>query len=185
MRATPREPRLAAAAGLLALVGLAIALRAVHLGWPPLWADEAESTLNALSILATGLPHDSYLGQPIYENLLVRPWPGSAEYAYRDLSYSARGVTVYHGWLPLYATALALRAAGVTAERARRGPPVADAGLAEMVRWTVVPRLAALAFSALLVLAAFALGRRTGGAGSGWAMALACAAGGLFVWLGR
>ena len=41
MRAPRPEPRLASGLGLLALVALAIALRGLHLGWPPLWADEA------------------------------------------------------------------------------------------------------------------------------------------------
>ena len=164
---------------------LATGLRAYHLGWPPLWADEAESTINALAILETGLPRGHYLGLPSYENVFVQPWPESAEYAFRDISYSDRDLAVYHGWLPLYAIAGALRLAGVTPDAARHGPPVRDGTTVQLVHWTAVPRAPALVFSALLVLLAFALGRRTGGEGAGWAMAAACAAGGIFVWFGR
>ncbi|MCB1123468.1 MAG: hypothetical protein KJT03_18085, partial [Verrucomicrobiae bacterium] len=31
-----------------------------------LWIDEAESSINAFTILQTGLPVDHYLGEPIY-----------------------------------------------------------------------------------------------------------------------
>ena len=86
-------------------MALTLALRARNLGWPPLWADEAESAINALTIVAEGLPTDHHLGLPIYENTLVRPWPESAEYEFRDISYSDRGLAVYHGWIPLYAIA--------------------------------------------------------------------------------
>jgi hypothetical protein len=185
MRAHAMPRGWASIAGLSAFVVLAVALRGVNLGWPPLWTDEAESAINALTIVSTGLPGDHYLGVPIYENTLVRPWPGSEEYEFRDLSYSDRGLAIYHGWLPLYAIAAAFRLAGVTAQEARRGPPAVDGSTAELVHWTAVPRWPSLAFSALLVLFAFQLGRRVGGAGADWAMALATSVSGLFVWLGR
>jgi hypothetical protein len=49
-----------------------------------LWADEAESALNALTIVADGVPGDRHMGLPLYENTLVRPWPESVEYEFRD-----------------------------------------------------------------------------------------------------
>lgn len=185
MAAKPRAERARRALGLVFLVACGLALRGWHLGRPPLWADEAESTINALTIVATGVPGDRHLGLPIYENVLVRPWPESAEYAFRDVSYSERGLAVYHGWLPLYATAAVLRAAGVTPQAARDATPVRDGSTAELEHWTAVPRIPALFFSALLVVAAFDLGRRTGGAATAWALALGTAVAGIFVWLGR
>src|SRR5262245_30728503 len=171
--------------GLAALVVLAVALRAVHLGWPPLWVDEAESALNALTILAEGTPRDQYLGIPLYENTLVRPWPESAEYEFKDISYSDRGLAIYHGWIPLYAIAGAFRLAGVTPEAARRGTPPADGSTAELVRWTAVPRWPSVAFGGLFVLAAFGLGRRVGGTEVGWATALAASVANIFIFFGR
>ena len=108
-----------------ALVLLALVLRGAWLGSPLLWIDEAESAINALTIVDHGVPVDHHLGLPLYENTLVRPWPESAEYEFRDLSYSDRGLAVYHSWLPLYAIAGALRLAGVTPQAARLGTPPA------------------------------------------------------------
>src|SRR5688572_1578708 len=97
---------------LCVLVAMAIALRAHRLDVPTLTVDEAESALNALTILAEGVPGDQFLGLPLYENTLVRPWPESPEYEFRDLSYSDRGVAIYHSWIPLYAIAGAFRLSG-------------------------------------------------------------------------
>ena len=177
--------RLAERSGLAALVVLAMALRAAHLGWPPLWVDEAESALNALTIVAEGVPRDHYLGIPLFENTLARPWPESAEYEFKDISYSDRGLSIYHGWLPLYAIAGAFRLAGVTPEAARSGTPPADGSTPELVRWTAVPRWPSIVFSGLFVLAAFGLGRRVGGTEVGWATALAAGLANIFVWFGR
>ena len=60
-------------AGLLALVVLGVALRVLSALSQPLWVDEAESAVNALTIHEHGLPVDRYLGLPIYENTLSRP----------------------------------------------------------------------------------------------------------------
>jgi Dolichyl-phosphate-mannose-protein mannosyltransferase len=179
------ERRLAESAGLAALVVLAMALRASHLGSPSLWVDEAESALNALTIVAEGLPVDRYLGIPLFENTLARPWPESAEYEFKDISYSDRGLSIYHGWLPLYAIAGAFRLAGVTPEAARSGTPPADGSTPELVRWTAVPRWPSIVFSGLFVLAAFGLGRRVGSTEVGWATALAAGLANIFVWFGR
>ena len=173
------------AAPLAALVLLALSLRAHNLGWPPLWTDEAESSINALTIVAEGVPTDRHLGLPLYENALVRPWPESAEYEFRDISYSDRGLAVYHGWIPLYAIAAAFRLAGVTPEQARRTTPPRDAGVDELAWWTAVPRWPALAFSVIFVLAAFALGRATGGDSAGFAFAFGGSVANAFVWWGR
>ena len=169
--------------GLIVLI--TVVLRGYHLGSPPLWVEEAESSLNALTIVADGVPGDHFLGQPIYENTLVRPWPGNPEYEFRDLSYSDRGLAIYHGWLPLYSIAAAFRLAGVTPEAARRGTPPRDASLSEIRRWTAVPRLPTLVFSALFVIAAWGLGRSVHSAPAGWSLAFAAATSNYFVWVGR
>jgi hypothetical protein len=160
-------------AGLCFLVCLGLGLRGTHLGDPPLWVDEAESAINALTIVADGLPRDRYLGLPLFENTLVRPWPDNAEYEFRDLSYSDEGLAIYHGWLPLYAIAAAFRLAGVTPEMARHGTPPGHSSIDELAHWTAVPRWPSLIFSAVFVVAAFSLARRVYDASAGWAMALA------------
>jgi hypothetical protein len=86
-------------------VAAGLALRGAYLDFGPFWVDEAESSINALTILDKGYPSDTYLGLPIYENTLVQPWPESAEYEFRDISYSDRHMAIYHGWLPLYSIA--------------------------------------------------------------------------------
>lgn len=173
----------AAALGALAL--LAVLLRGHDLGSPELWVDEAESAINALTIVADGVPGDRFLGQPIYENTLVRPWPESPEYEFRDISYSDRGLAVYHAWLPLYAIAGAFRLAGVTPEQARHGTPLRDGSPEEIRHWTAVPRWPSLVFSALFVVAAFGLGRAVQGAPVGWALAFTAATANVLVWFGR
>ena len=151
-----------------------------HCGWI-----EAESALNALTIVADGVPGDHFLGLPLYENTLVRPWPEHPEYEFRDLSYSDRGLAVYHSWLPLYSIAAAFRLSGVTPESARRGTPLRDASQAEMRYWTIVPRLPAVALGAISVVAAWALGRRIHGQQAAIAMAFAMATSDFFVYAGR
>jgi hypothetical protein len=167
------------------LVLLAVWLRGYNLPSPTLWADEAESSLNALTIVAEGVPGDHYLGLPLYENTLLRPWPESAEYEFRDLSYSDRGLAVYHAWLPLYAIAAAFRLSGVSPEDAQRGTPPRDASQAEIDYWTMVPRLPAVAFGGLSVLVAWALARRVHSEPAGIALAFAVASSDFFVYAGR
>src|SRR5262245_27152644 len=87
---------------LLSCVVLGVMLRVSFVNSRPLWVDEAESGINALTILERGYPSDRYLGLPIYENVLISTTPDSEEYEFRDSSYSTRGMAIYHGWLPLY-----------------------------------------------------------------------------------
>ncbi|MBX3471777.1 MAG: hypothetical protein KF878_33390 [Planctomycetes bacterium] len=146
---------------LAAVVAAGLGLRAHGVARTPLSLDEAESALNALTILERGVPVGVYAGQPLYENTLLRPWPESLEYEFRDLSYSDRGLAVYHGWLPLYAQALSFALAGVSPDPA----PAADAvprprhDEAEVQRRTVAARAPALVFSALFIVAAWLAGR--------------------------
>jgi len=103
---------------LFLILAWAFGLRAWRLDGSLFSVDESESTINALTILDRGVPTDRYLGLPIYENTLTEPWPESPEYEFRDLSYSSRGLAVYHGWLPLYSIAASLKAFGIRPDRA-------------------------------------------------------------------
>jgi hypothetical protein len=111
------KARLAQGALVLAVFTWGITLRLWDLTSVPLRVDEAESSINALTILDHGYPVDHYLGMPIYENTLTRPWPESAEYEFRDSSYSSRGMVIYHGWLPLYSIAASFKLAGIKPDR--------------------------------------------------------------------
>lgn len=148
-------------------------LRAWDLDAKPFHVDEAETSINALTILEHGVPVDHYLGQPIYENTLTQPWPGSDEYEFKDSSYSARGLAVYHGWLPLYATAASFAIAGIepdgesTALAVRHSPEA-------MHGRTVAGRVPAVLFGMLFLVAIFFAARAWYGQDAGWA-ALAAA----------
>jgi hypothetical protein len=99
-------------------------LRSWNLADPVLFRDEAESAINALTILEHGVPTDRYLSLPIYENTLTRPWPDSEEYEFKDTSYSDRGFAVYHGWLPLYAIAASFVIFDIVPDKATDPPQV-------------------------------------------------------------
>ena len=147
--------------------------------------DEAESALNALTIVADGVPGDHFLGLPLYENTLVRPWPDNAEYEFRDISYSDRGLAVYHSWLPLtrsrrpFVWPASRVMSRVTAHRSVM--PVR----AEVDYWTAVPRMPAVVFGAILVVAAWYLGLRTHGYSAAIALAFAVVTSNFFVYAGR
>jgi hypothetical protein len=158
---------------LAAVLAYGVALRAWDLGSRPFWVDEAESSINALTILDHGVPVDHYLGQPIYENMLTRPWPESAEYEFKDSSYSERGLAIYHGWLPLYAQAASFALAGVEPDRDADAPRVRHSA-AQMRRRNVAGRTPAVVFGALFLAAAFFAARAWYGPDAAWA-ALAAA----------
>jgi len=94
-------------------------------------------------------------------------------------------VAVYHAWLPLYAIATAFRVAGVSNAEARLGPPAHHASLADLAYRTAVPRVPSLLFSAVLVVAAWALGRAVHGPAVAAGLALAAATSNFFVYAGR
>lgn len=152
----------------LALVLLAgILLRTCHLSYPALSIDEAESCINAMSILERGYPSESYLGLPIFENTLVRPWPGShEEYEFKDISYSDRGYAVYHGWLPIYAIACSYLVSGVQPDVAT-DPPRVQTTSDEIWMRTVAARFPAVLFGMLAVAFAYFAGRAMAGPDAG------------------
>lgn len=165
--------------GLLLSVGLG--LRAWRINDEPLWVDEAESSINGLTILQHGLPVDHYLGLPIYENVMIEPWEGNPEYEFKDLSYSDRGLAVYHGWLPLYSIALSEWLFGVTADEAS-SPALHDEQA--MLRRTWVPRVPSLVFSFFFLLFLYLTARSMAGEAAGLAALTFAAVGDKFVWFG-
>lgn len=151
-----------------AIIGAGLLLRVSGMTTKTLWVDEAESAINGLTILQTGLPRDTYLGLPIYENTLTEKWEGHPEYEFRDSSYSSSGVAVYHGWLPLYAIA-ASQALFQMEPDVPKSPPEVIHGADEVGFRTVVPRLPALIFSLGTMLAVFFLAKTLGGFTAGLA----------------
>jgi hypothetical protein len=111
----------------------------------PFWVDEAESSINALTILDHGVPSDQYLGLPIYENTLVKPWPGNPEYEFKDISYSDRGLAIYHGWLPLYSIAASFALHRVAPDHAKNHAP--HRTLEDFKRRSWIARLPSVFFS--------------------------------------
>ena len=157
----------------LLLLGYGMVLRTWDLGSTPLWVDESESCINALTILDHGVPVDHYLAQPIFENTLAKPWPQSAEYEFKDGSYSEKGLAIYHGWLPLYAIAGSFKLAGIEPDRdadyrgVRHSP-------GDLRLRTIVGRLPSVAFGFVFLVAVFLAGRAFYGADAGF-VALAVA----------
>lgn len=170
----------------LLIVSLAMILRISGVLSDTLWVDEAESALNGLTILEKGLPLGEYLGIPLYENTLTEPWEESAEYEFRDSSYSARrNVVVYHGWLPLYSIAASQALFGLKPDLEDDGPNNHPRHGKESV-WvrTVAPRVPALVFSFLTCVVLFYLMRHVAGRTAALAALTWFAASGKTVWFG-
>ena len=147
------------------------AIRTWRLDSSPFWVDEAESSINALTILQHGYPNDTYLGMPIYENTYTWKWPESSEYEFRDSSYSAKHFAIYHGWLPLYSIAASFAISGIR-------PDVVDESRTtkhterEQRERTRAGRLPAVLFGSLFLLLIFAGGNVLYGRDAGWAALL-------------
>jgi hypothetical protein len=149
------------------LLAAAFLFRLSNLDRRPLWEDEAESSINALTILQHGYPSDHYLGIPIFENVLIRESPQDPEYEFRDVSYSDRGIAIYHGWLPLYAIAASFAISG----RGPDGPP-ADLHVRytqeENRRRTRIARIPSVLLSMLFVVIVYVSGRILCGPEAAW-----------------
>jgi hypothetical protein len=165
------------------VVVLGVGLRGARIGSEPLWVDEAESSINGLTLLRHGVPVDHYLGMPLFENVMYRPWPDDAKYEFKDLSYSDRGVAVYHGWLPLYAIAVSQWIFGMTPDELESPPRVLH-DRASLLRRTWVPRLPALLFSAVFLVLMYVTGRSMAGEAAGWAALVFTALCERIVWFG-
>ena len=157
----------------LAAVVCAVALRVPGMAQRAPFIDEAESAVNALTILQHGVPTASYLGLPVFENTLTEPWPESAEYEFRDTSYSARGLATYHGWLPLYAIAASFWLLGIAPDEAPAGEPRVLRTQPEIEARIFAARVPSAVFAAGFVVALFLAGRSTYGVDAGLAAAWA------------
>jgi hypothetical protein len=145
------------------LIAAAMGARAFLSVRTSLAVDEAESAINAFSILQHGYPTATYLGIPIYENMLVRPWPEHPEYEFKDISYSDRGMAVYHGWLPLYAIAGSFRLFDIDPPRRTPGWQVSIDPA--RYRWrTIAARAPTFVSAAALLVLMFIAARRAVGA---------------------
>jgi len=134
----------------LVVIAYGFSMRAENLTIKRFWVDEAESTINAFTILQHGYPTDSYLGLPIFENTLTQPWPGHPEYEFKDTSYSDRGMAVYHAWLPLYSIAMSLSAFDVLPNDVRI-PFAIQRTWDEMTRMEYAARFPAVLLGTLLI----------------------------------
>src|SRR6058998_2199135 len=140
------------------LVVAGILLRGWNLGSPVLFRDEAESAINALTILEHGAPTDRYLDLPVYENTLTQPWPDSVEYEFKDTSYSNRGLAIYHGWLPLYAMAASFAFFGISPDNPT-DPPRVRHDDTDMRRRALAARAPSVFFEGIFLVALFAVGQ--------------------------
>jgi len=82
-----------------------------------LWEDEAETALNSIGILDTGLPSGFFRGMPLFESPFVQK-SDSPVYEFSEYNY-ANGLPRYHGWLPFYPIALSFKLFGASAFAAR------------------------------------------------------------------
>jgi hypothetical protein len=156
---------------LLSLLTIALVLRLHRVDLAPLSLDEAESSVNALTILQSGLPLDTYLDQPIYENALTIPWPGNPEYEFRDSSYGppvygTHGLALYHGWLPLYAIAASFRLFGIIPDIP--GLRVPRYSVSERRSRTIAARLPGVLFGVLSIAGLYLAGSRLHSRNAGW-----------------
>jgi hypothetical protein len=166
-----RNSSLTEAALVTLVIIAATAVRMHQLDAVPFWVDEAESSINAFTILQHGYPTDRYLGMPIFENTYVWDWPESPEYEFRDVSYSANHLAVYHAWLPLYSIAASFAIAGIPADVAD-GRKTTKHTIAEQRERTRAGRLPAVMFGSLFLLVLFIGGKAVYGSDAGWAALL-------------
>jgi len=143
-------------------------LRGCGISDTPLWADEAESSINALTILQHGTPRGEYLGVPVFENTLSQPWPDSREYEFKDTSYSRKGLVIYHGWLPLYAIASSFALHGIQPDE-DQSALVPRHSTEDMRRRTRAARVPALVFGSMLLIVIFFAARELYGVDAAWA----------------
>ncbi len=140
------------------VIAAGVGLRLHYLDSGSFWVDEAESSINALTILQAGYPVDHYLGLPIFENTLIKTWPDNPEYEFKDLSYSDRGLAIYHGWLPLYSIAASFALNGVRQPRTRIDEPLRP-DVNEWKRQTRAARIPSLVYGGLFLLICYIAGK--------------------------
>jgi hypothetical protein len=134
----------------LLIIAAAVYRRLEYVTERSFWVDEAESSINALTILDHGVPINQYLGIPIYENTLIKAWPGNPEYEFKDISYSDRGLATYHGWLPLYSIAASFALHHVAPDHVASGS-APHRTLEDFKRRTRIARLPSVLFRAVFL----------------------------------
>lgn len=164
--------RLATTFFVLVVLAAGLWVRCVNLGTRTLWVDEAESAINALTILEHGVPVNHYLDLPIYENTLIQSWPENDEYEFRDISYSDRGLMIYHGWFPIYSIAASFALFGVKHDEPMDTLSVRHTD-EEMSQRTYIPRLPSVLFSMVFLILLFKIGYKLGGPATAWAALMA------------
>jgi hypothetical protein len=169
---------------LLVCLVAAAALRLSFAINEPLSVDEAVSSLNALSIIEHGYPADSYLGMPIYENVLLTTSPDSQEYEFRNSGHSGSGTAINQGWLPLYSIAAAFVVARIQPDVTDGRVPVARHTTLDLRRRTIVPRMPSIAFAVLFLFSVFRLARNMSGADTAWSVLMVAAFVQPMVWSG-
>jgi len=156
------------------VLAVGFGLRIWKLDQPIMWCDEAESSINSLTILEHGVPVEHYLGLPIFENTLTEKWPESKEYEFRDSSYSKKGLAIYHGWLPLYSVAMSFKLFGVEPDiDPTNVTPLHDEAAIRLR--TMAARVPAAICGVIFLILLYKAGCEMYGPDAGWA-ALLCAA---------
>ena len=178
------SPRSRFALTVILVVVFGLWLRGRQLAATPPTGDEAESAINALTILQTGLPKGTYLGLPIYENCLTETWPQHPEYEFRDSSYSSKDLAIYHGWLPLYAMALSQKMLGVTPDEPGGELTVRHSDEAIQTR-VIAARLPSVLFGGVFMIVAFLLAWEMFGKDAALAALCVAAIGRPFVYMAR
>src|SRR5438067_1602706 len=97
------------------------------------------------------------------------PWRSSCcrEYEFRDSSYSAKGLAIYHGWLPLYAMAASMEAFGVMPDRLTPGELKVQHTDDQIRRRVIAARFPSLIFGVAFMLFLYLAGREMFGADAG------------------
>jgi hypothetical protein len=180
----PFDARALRIISLIAILLFGLWLRGRDLAQTPASGDESESAMNALTILSRGIPGGTYLGLPIYENILTERWAGNPEYEFRDSSYSANDVAIYHGWLPLYSMAASFKAFGIAPDLPSTQPRVRHS-IEEIHRRVIAARLPAVVFGLLFMIFLYLAAREMFGVDAALAAAAVGAIGRPFVYAAR
>ena len=147
---------------ILFIIALGTLFRAMNIDSTPVLPDEAESSVNALTILEKGYPLDRYLGLPIYENMLMLEWPDHPEYEFKDLSYSSKGFAIYHGWFPLYAMAGSFFLSGIPPDESTDSYFFRQ-NVKEFKKRNIAARMPSIVFSVIFMILMYLNGRAIGG----------------------
>lgn len=123
----------------LAIVIVAVGLRAWGINDRLLWQDEAESAIYALQILDVGYPNAEFRGERLYENRSFIP-DSHPRYEFQSTNYVGSRFEKNKGWLPYYLIAGSFKIFGTGTWQARL-PSLAAAVGTIFVLWALGRRL--------------------------------------------